>query len=91
MKHTVHGSLIATAKWYELRRCKAYGDPYDLKLDVTVVNGQCHVEGLQIEGRPDKQLIRDIVSFIKSIGFNVCYYMRMKEDGTSVLVTRRIR
>ena len=89
MKHTVHGSLIATAKWYELRRCRAYGDKYDLKLDATIVNGQCHIEGLSMGGSPTRELIKDVEDFVLSIGFNVCYYTRIKH-GKVILVTRKI-
>ncbi len=77
--------ITASENWlFEIKEVRAiktdaYGKPYSAIADITIVDGDVHVEGLLSKhkngGRRD---LKEIENYIKKLGFKEYFYTRYK-------------
>lgn len=65
------------------RRTKKFGAPFDAVKDVSIVNGEVHVEGLLAIGNPSRSDFSTIKKLVKRLGYS--YYIKSHlEDGQRI-------
>ena len=73
MKH-----ITASENWlFEIKavraiKAKKYGDAYSAIANISIVDGEVHIEGLLSRDKFTREDIEEIRAFIKSLGFDEC-------------------